>query len=368
MDAVVEHGLQRGQSLSGRFPQALIAPDHLRLPDWLALLVADLHLDRHDLLVEAALRPGRPGFALRRETKGVGVVASEAAHPGDPLGCLELVGRVVGPVLIPRPAGPRPNVGAERDAAHGLDTAGDPDVDGARGDQARDQMVGLLRRAALRVDGRGRRRVWQPGGEPGIARHVGGLLSGLGDAAADHLLHGLRLDARLGDDRPQGKPQQPGRMDSGQPAITPPDRRPHSLDDDGLSHTQAPSSPVGVPASARSFSTAGPTSAASKAPSCWTTGPWRHPSAIPSRPPMTSKTRPVTPLDSTLASQTTTGETFSGAMTSKPRSGRFIASGKRCSVIRVRAAGAMALAVTPYRPSSAEATVVKATSPALAVA
>src|SRR5262252_2557463 len=386
MDAVLEHRLECGQPIAGRLPQPLVAPDHLRLPGvptksrwrgadfvgWVTRrvtsVVAHLHLDRHDLSVEAAPGPGGRRLALRRETERVGLLASDAAHCGDPLGGLELVGRVIRPVVLPWPARPRPDVGAQRDAAHGLDAAGDADVDGARRDQARDQVVGLLRGAALKVDGRGGDRVGQAGGEPGIARHVGGLFSGLGHAATDDLLDGVRLDARSGDDGLQRQPQQPGWMDSRQPAVATSDRRPHRLHDDRLPHAHAPSSPVGSAACASSFSTAAPTSPGSKAPSCWSAGPWRQPSATPNRPPITSKTRPVTPFDSALASHTTTGETFSGAMTSKPRSGRFIASGKRSSVIRVRAAGAMALAVTPYRPSSAEATVVKATSPALAVA
>ena len=46
----------------------------------------------------------------------------------------------------------------EADAAHGLDAAGDADVDGVRGNEALDEVVGLLRRTALAVDG-GRRRL-----------------------------------------------------------------------------------------------------------------------------------------------------------------------------------------------------------------
>ena len=64
-------------------------------------------------------------------------------------------------------------------------------------------------------------------------------------------------------------------------------------------------------------------------------------------PPETSKTRPVTSRDSGLPSHTTSGATFSGAMRSKPCSGAFIMSAKTASVMRVRAEGATALAVTP---------------------
>ncbi len=48
-----------------------------------------------------------------------------------------------------------------------------------------------------------------------------------------------------------------------------------------------------------------------------------------------------------LASQATSGETFSGAMASKPAAGAVMTPAKSVSVMRVRAAGAIALAVTP---------------------
>lgn len=52
-------------------------------------------------------------------------------------------------------------------------------------------------------------------------------------------------------------------------------------------------------------------------------------------------------MESVLPSQTTRGETFSGAMASTPSSGAAIMSAKTVSVMRVRAAGAMALTVMP---------------------
>lgn len=73
------------------------------------------------------------------------------------------------------------------------------------------------------------------------------------------------------------------------------------------------------------------------------------------------------PADSAEPSQTTRGETFSGAMASNPPSaGLAIVSAKTCSVMRVRAAGAIALTVMPYRPNSAAPTRVNAAIPALA--
>ena len=55
----------------------------------------------------------------------------------------------------------------------------------------------------------------------------------------------------------------------------------------------------------------------------------------------------MTSRDSALPSQTTSGEMFSGAIASKPLSGFAIMSVKTSSVMRVRADGAIALAVTP---------------------
>ena len=49
--------------------------------------------------------------------------------------------------------GPLKALAPEADAAHRLDAAGNTDVDGASGDQVRDEVVGLLGRPALAVDG-----------------------------------------------------------------------------------------------------------------------------------------------------------------------------------------------------------------------
>ncbi|MNY67967.1 hypothetical protein D3C86_2056540 [compost metagenome] len=65
------------------------------------------------------------------------------------------------------------------------------------------------------------------------------------------------------------------------------------------------------------------------------------------RPPCSSKTWPVTSADWALASQTTVGATLAGSLASKPSSGACMAAAKAVSVIRVRAAGARALAVIP---------------------
>ncbi len=86
-------------------------------------------------------------------------------------------------------------------------------------------------------------------------------------------------------------------------------------------------------------------------------GPCRQPSSSVSTPPSISNTRPVTCPEASEASHATTGELSSGSGRSAP---------KTPSVIRVRATGAIALTVTPTRPSSAAATSVSVAIPPFA--
>ena len=74
--------------------------------------------------------------------------------------------------------------------------------------------------------------------------------------------------------------------------------------------------------------------------------------------PSISITRPVTSPASAEASHATIGELSSGSAMSEVS--------KAPSVIRVRATGAIALTVTPYRPSSWAATSVSPAMPAFA--
>src|SRR5699024_8150250 len=88
-----------------------------------------------------------------------------------------------------------PDVRAERHAAHRLQAAGDPDVDGARLDQVVDEVGRLLPGTALRVDRRRTGVVGEPGVLPGAAHRVHRLLARLRDDAADHLLDLVRVEA-----------------------------------------------------------------------------------------------------------------------------------------------------------------------------
>ena len=132
----------------------------------LLVLVEHRRLDRADLAVEPALGPRLLGLALRVEAELVDLLAGDAAALGDPLGGGELVGQVDVPRRGPQDAAIGAGVGAEADAAHRLDAAGDADVDGARRDQAGDQAVGLLAAAALAVDGHRADVLGQPGDQP----------------------------------------------------------------------------------------------------------------------------------------------------------------------------------------------------------
>src|SRR4051794_4084214 len=109
----------------------------------------------------------------------------------------------------------------------------------------------------------------------------------------------------------------------------------------------APETGVGGGALSSRSRTTAPSSLGDHRAPLSTRGPCCHPSATLTTPPSTSNTRPVTSRDSVEPSQTTSGETLSGAIASNPLSGAFIMSGIATSVIRVRAAGAMALTVTP---------------------
>ncbi len=76
-----------------------------------------------------------------------------------------------------------------------------------------------------------------------------------------------------------------------------------------------------------------------------TRGPRCHPSAMASIRPEASNTRPVTPLDSGLASHVTIGAIQRGERIS--RSSSVSGAAPSPSVIRVSATGATALTVTP---------------------
>ena len=219
-----------------RIDGGAVAIDLRGLAGGLAVL-HDGRLDGENLPIETPLGPGHGGVALRGASQLLDVRPRDPALLGDPLCGVELslgiVPRMVGSLGA---AGSVHHVGAEPHATHRLHAAADRDVRPARSDQTGCEVVRLLARTALTVDGRGGRRVGQTRAQPGIARHVGALLSRLCDATPDDLIQLRRfhtgafqhLDLRGG--------EQLGRDQTGEPTIAPPDGSADGFDDDGIGH------------------------------------------------------------------------------------------------------------------------------------
>ena len=211
-------------TLAGR----TVGPDHGRL-------------DRDHLSLEAALVPGARRVLLRGQAEGVDLLAGDAALGGDALGRAELVGHVPGEVVRARRPGAVEDVGPEPDPAHGLDPAGDADVDGAdaRSGWRRSgwpagpsrtgsrwwwpppRRAGAWRSQAVRVTFDACSPAWvtQP---PTTCSTVGGVDAGALD----------QLDLRGA--------EQLGGVQAREPAVALADRRAHRLDDDGLAIARPP--------------------------------------------------------------------------------------------------------------------------------
>ena len=98
------------------------------------------------------------------------------------------------------------------------------------------EVDGLLPAAALSVDGGAGHRLWQPCPHPRVADHVGGVLPHLGDAATDHVVDALDVDAGALDQLRQREAQQVGGVPSRDLALAAADRGPECVDDDGFTH------------------------------------------------------------------------------------------------------------------------------------
>ncbi len=109
-------------------------------------------------------------------------------------------------------------------------------VDHAAGHERGGEVGGLLRRAALGVDGGVGDRLGEAGAEPGRAADVEGLLADLADAAGDDLADGRRVDARPLDGGLLGGGQQVGRVDGGEPAATATNGGADGFDDHDIRH------------------------------------------------------------------------------------------------------------------------------------
>ena len=114
----------------------------------------------------------------------------------------------------------------QRNPAHRLHPARDPDADRVRRDQPGHQVGGLLRRTALGVERQAAGRIRQPGVQPGGPGDVVGLLARLRHAAAGHLLHGGRREPRAVEQGRLDAAQELGRVQARQRAAALADRGP----------------------------------------------------------------------------------------------------------------------------------------------
>jgi hypothetical protein len=145
----------------------------------------------------------------------------------------------------------RPRAGAERQVAHVLHAGADHDVMDAGGDQRGAEVDGLLRRAALAVDGRRGGLDRQPLLQPRVARDVERLLAELLDAAGDHVLDFGGVDSAAGEDLGVALAEQLVGMDVLVVALlemAAPNRGTNGLDDDDLT-TLLPAHAPGAPLS-----------------------------------------------------------------------------------------------------------------------
>ena len=117
-----------------------------------------------------------------------------------------------------------------------LGAAGDHQVVVICGNARGGEVHGLLRRAALAVDRRGRHRLGQSGGHPGVAGQVRPLLTYLADTATDDIVNALRVHAGALEERREREAQQVRRVPVGQRPPTLAECGPDHIHNDGLSH------------------------------------------------------------------------------------------------------------------------------------
>ena len=142
-------------------------------------------LDRHDLVLEAALVDRGNGAPVRLERVGVELLTGQIPLVRDHLGRdplrddLEALEQRVGEIASARP---------HRHARHRLDPGRDDEVELARGNRRRGVEVALHRGAALAVDSRPAHRLRPACDERRHPADVPPLLADLRDAAHLHIL------------------------------------------------------------------------------------------------------------------------------------------------------------------------------------
>src|SRR4051812_32188866 len=200
-----------------------------------------VHLERDRLALEAALLGRLVSELVRADAELVELGARDLPLVGDHLGRDPLRHEVVlrHQLLWPGRADVVDPLEADthRDVAHVLDAGADHRVMHAGGDERGAEVHGLLRRAALAVDGRGRRLDRQTGLEPRVAADVEHLLAVLLDAAGDDVLDLLGGEAGTRDDLAVTLPEQLVRVSVLVVAllrVAAPDGRADRLDDHDL--------------------------------------------------------------------------------------------------------------------------------------
>jgi len=194
-----------------------------------------------DEMSDTSAHTAAGGAQVRLEREAVVVLSRDVPLLGDELG-RDPLGHETAALLV---AGE--HFGAERLAAgserrahrhpgHALDAGGDHDVVRPRDDALGGEVRGLLGGAALTVDGGADRRFREPGGEGGVAAHVDCLVPHLHDAAHDHVLDQLRVEAGALDQSVQRERGEINGVDVLERAVPPPLRGADGVDDDGRGH------------------------------------------------------------------------------------------------------------------------------------
>ena len=186
-----------------------------------------LHLDRDDLVLEAALVDRRDRAPVRLERERVELLAREAPLLGDHLGRdplrddLPALEQLVREVAAVRP---------HRHARHHLDAGRDDEVELARPDRGRRVEVRLHRRAALAVDGRPGHRLRPAGDHRHHPADVPALLADLRHAADLDVLDLARIDVVPREEPVQDLSRELVAANRGQRAVPLADRRANGVE------------------------------------------------------------------------------------------------------------------------------------------
>ncbi|MCY1208633.1 hypothetical protein D9M72_202660 [compost metagenome] len=210
--------------------------------------VGHAHGHGHDLALEVAGLGGGDGAVVAFERVAVERVFLDAVVAGDHLGARELAELDAGVALFHAGAHVEAQVVLQRQrggqahghAAHALDAGGDHDVHRARHHGLCREVQRLLRRAALAVDRGGGHRLGQARGQHRVARHVGGLLAGLADAAHDDVLDQGGVGVGALHERVEHLCGQVGRVPSGEAAVAAAAGGARGGDDIGFGHVKSP--------------------------------------------------------------------------------------------------------------------------------